>query len=170
MARCSSYAPGNCTAGACEENPWIPEQLGDGGDWAFHAAQRGLVVTMVPTVGAVVSYCRGGGYSQFGHVGTVLAVSGDGRFLVHEENFVGLYQWDSRWSTMADVCGFILPPGAAPGQGAGVVAPQSSGLGYGVPNEARLAFENVRYWTSSLGADLNTRALQVITLAQLAAR
>lgn len=168
--RCDSYAPGNCTAGACQENPWIPDGLHDGGDWAINAALRGFAVTSVPTVGAVVSYCRGNGYSQFGHVGTVIAVSADGRFLVHEENFIGLYQWDSRWSTQADVCGFILPPGAQPGQGAGVVAPQSSGLGVGVPNEARIAWENVRYWTASLGADLDTRARNVVTLAQLAGR
>lgn len=170
MARCDSYAAGNCTRGACEENYWIPEGLHDGGDWAMNAALRGLRVTSVPTVGSVVCYCRGDGYSEFGHVGSVVEVSSDGRFRVHEENFLGFAVWDYRWSNLADVCGFILPPGGVPGQGAGVIAPSSSGLGYGVPNEARLAWENVRYWTSTLGADLNQRALQVVSLAQLAGR
>lgn len=170
MARCSSYAPLNCTAGACELNPWIPEKLGDGGDWAMNAALRGFTVSSLPTVGAVVCYCRGDGYSQWGHVGTVVQVSNDGRFLVREENFLGLGLWDDRWSNQADVCGFILRPGTAPGQGAGVVGPLGGGGVPGVPDSARLAWENVRTWTRDLGADLDQRARQVVTLAQLAGR
>jgi hypothetical protein len=170
MARCDSYAAGNCTRGACELNPWIPENLHDGGDWAMNAALRGFQITSLPTVGSVVCYCRGDGYSPFGHVGSVIAVGTDGRFLVREENFIGLSQWDDRWSTQADVCGFILPPGAAPGQGAGVIAPGGAGLGYGMPNEIRQAWESVRYWTNTLGADLDQRARQVAMLGQLAGR
>jgi len=165
MARCDSYAFGNCTAGACQENPWIPEGLGDGGDWAFNAPAHGLAVTMNPTVGAVVSYCRGHGYSEFGHVGTVVAVGNDGRFLVHEMNFVGFNTWDSRWSSTYDVCGFILPPGATPGRGANAPGPAGGGGSGLVPWAPTAAWEAVRDWTQHLGAELYGRALNVANLA-----
>lgn len=117
MSRCDTYAFGNCTEGACELAGWIPEFLGDGGDWATNYAARGGQVTMVPTVGAVVCYCRGDGYSVFGHVAYVLAVYANGAFLVREMNFVAFDQFDDRVSDLHDVCGFLLPPGVQPGQG-----------------------------------------------------
>jgi surface antigen len=165
MARCDSYAFGNCTQGACLDNPWIPDGLHDGGDWAFNAIGFGLSVTMVPTVGAVVSYCRGHGYSDFGHVGTVLQVAADGRFLVREMNFVAFDAYDDRWSTAYDVCGFILPPGAQPGRGANAPGPVGAGPSGLVPWAPIAAFENVRAWTKDLGAELYGRALQVSNLA-----
>lgn len=165
MARCDTYAYGNCTQGACLDNPWVPEGLGDGGDWAAHAAARGLMVSMQPTVGAVVSYCRGGGYSQWGHVATVVQVAADGRFEVHEMNFVGFNTWDYRWSTLYDVCGFILPPGVQPGRGAGVSLSGEGGSASGVPGAPIAAYEAVRAWTRDLGAELYGRALNVGNLA-----
>lgn len=165
MGRCDSYAGGNCTAGACQENPWVPDDLGDGGDWAFNAHERGFQVTRVPTVGAVVCYCRGDGYSVFGHVATVVAVSGDGRFEVHEMNFVAFDTWDYRWSTDSDLCGFILPPGATPGRGAGLIGPDAGGGAWGLPSEPILAWESVRQWTRDLGAEVYWRARNVISHA-----
>jgi len=165
MGRCDSYAPGNCTAGACQDNPWVPDGLGDGGDWAANALARGLVVVMTPTPGSVVCYCRGDGYSEFGHVGSVVAVSGDGTFEVHEENFLGLFELDYRWSTMHDVCGFILPPGGAPGQGSSQVGGGPGGTAWGIPWQPVTAWDNVRTWTRDLGGELYGRSLNVSQLA-----
>lgn len=127
MAHCDSYYPGQCTAGACQLNSWIPDGLGNGGQWAAKAAARGYVVTMTPTAPSVVCYCAGDGYSEFGHVATVLSLNGDGTFVVREENYLGPFLWDTRTSSTYDVCGFILPPGASPGQN----APSSQGQGSG---------------------------------------
>lgn len=127
MAHCDSYDPGQCTAGACQLNSWIPDGLGNGGEWAANAGAYGLAVTMTPTAPSVVCYCAGDGYSEFGHVATVLSVNGDGTFVVREENYLGPFQWDDRTSSDYDVCGFILPPGGQPGQTGG----QGSGGGSG---------------------------------------
>lgn len=77
----------------------------------------GGAVTMTPTVGSAVSYCRGNGYSSFGHCGVVLQVAPDGTFLVWEMNFVAFDVDDQRWSNLGDVCGFLLPPGGSPTPG-----------------------------------------------------
>lgn len=127
MARCDSYYPGQCTAGACQLNSWVQDGWGNGGQWAASAAADGFQVTMTPTVGAVVCYCAGDGYSEFGHVATVTAVHGDGTFEVTEENYIGPYQWDQRNSSTYDLCGFILPPGVAAGTGQGQGASGGSG-------------------------------------------
>lgn len=74
---------------------------------------------MTPTPGSVVSYCRGDGYSSFGHCGLVEQVAPDGTFLVSEMNYVAFDVVDERWSNLGDVCGFLLAPGQAPGGGAG---------------------------------------------------
>jgi len=133
--RCDTYAAGNCTRGACELAPWIPEGLGDGGDWAQNAAARGFTVTDVPTIGSVVSYCRGGGYSEFGHVAYVEVAYNDGTFLVKEMNFVAFDAYDERVSTMSDVCGFILEPGTSPGRGSGGSAPPASSAAWDTAHE-----------------------------------
>ena len=166
MSRCDSYTAGNCTWGACEENGWIPEGLGDGGDWAVHAAARGLVVVSTPVAGSVVSYCRGGGYSAFGHCGSVLEVAQDGRFLVREMNFVALGQYDDRWSSMADVCGFILPPGAT-GSGQGGPGPEGPAPGTpGVPWQAVNAWEQLRQATQQLALERTGRVIGAYQLVQ----
>lgn len=148
MARCDSYTPQNCTAGACEKAPWIPEGLGDGGDWAQNYQAQGGQVTMIPTADAVVCYARGDGYSAFGHVAYVDEVYDDGTFLVTEENFTALGQWDDRRSTMADVAGFLLAPGAVPGA-RGTGSGQGSGgpTIQGIPSQVNGAWEVVRWWT-----------------------
>lgn len=165
--RCDTYAVGNCTAGVCQDDQWIPEDLGDAGDWAANAAARGFTVTMIPTVGAVVCYGRGDGYSQFGHVGEVLQVGANGTFLVREMNFVAFDVYDNRWSDMHDVVGFILPPGVNPGQGTtGQGSAQVGGGGtFGVPEQVVGAWENVRFWTHDLGGQLYGNAIDVEAFA-----
>lgn len=121
---CESYYFGECTWGACEYAYWVPEGLGNAGDWAANAAARGYQVTDVPTIGSVVVYGAGDGYSNFGHCGVVIDVAGNGQFLVHEMNYVAWDQYDDRWSSAYDVVGFILQPGTSPGAG-----PPSTGLG-----------------------------------------
>jgi CHAP domain len=146
MARCDTYAFGNCTRGACELAPWLPEYLGDGGDWAMDYVRAGGMVTMTPTVGSVVCYCRGDGYSEFGHCGIVLQVYSNGTFLVREMNFSAFNTYDDRVSTMGDVCGFLLPPGVQPGQGAGVTAGGDGGDGL---SAAMVAWGNWADWLNN---------------------
>jgi surface antigen len=165
MSRCDTYAPGNCTAGACEDNPWIPEGLGDGGDWAANAAARGFQVLAYPVIGSVVCYCRGDGYSAFGHVASVVDVAPDGRFEVHEENFTGFAQWDFRWSNLGDVCGFIMPPPGYQGQGQGQTGGGPGGSVGPIPWQPQTAWDNVRSWTHELGAELYARSLNVANFA-----
>lgn len=150
MARCDSYAFGNCTRGACEQADFIPEGLGDGGDWAADYAAQGGVVTMIPTAGSVVSYCRGDGYSEFGHCAYVLEVYPDGTFLVKERNYVAFNVDDERRSSGVDVCGFLLAPGMTPGQthipGRGAPGPASLAA---FPAELVNAWETARWWTDA---------------------
>ena len=149
MARCDSYAFGNCTRGACEFAGFIPEGLGDGGDWAADYLAQGGQVTMIPTAGAVVSYCRGDGYSQYGHCAYVEEVYDDGTFLVKERNYLAFNTDDERRSTTGDVCGFLLAPGAVPGtrKRPGQGAPAGPGS-LTLPAEVVNAWEAVRWWSS----------------------
>lgn len=149
MARCDTYAFGNCTWGVCELAPWVPEGLGDGGDWAANAPSHGLQVTEVPTFGSVVCYCRGNGYSDFGHVGYVEAIYRDGTFLVKEMNYIAFDGYDERVSNMSDVCGFILQPGTAPGQGAGPPSQPALSNAWAVAHE----WDKVR-WFLSFGSNI----------------
>lgn len=165
MARCDTYAPGNCTFGACADNPWLPEGLGDGGDWAANAAGRGYTVVAQPVVGSVVSYCRGDGYSPFGHCASVVRVAPDGRFEVHEMNFVALDTWDYRWSTDQDVCGFILPPAGTQGRGAALAGPGGAGTTWGIPAQPVAAWEAIRGWTRDTGAALYAAGVALINAA-----
>lgn len=153
--RCDSYAAGNCTIGACELADWIPDGLGDGGDWAQNAPSHGLTVTDVPTVASVVCYCRGNGYSEFGHVGFVEDVYADGTFLVKEMNFTAFGAYDERVSSQWDVCGFILAPGASPGRGAPGAGPPAGSAAWDVAHE----WDKMR-WYLATGTNLSLRHLQ----------
>lgn len=124
MAYCDTYDPGECTRGACQLAPWVGQYWGDGGDWARRAAAAGFALTMTPTVGSVVCYGRGDGYSEFGHVAYVEDTYDDGTFLVREMNFTAWDVYDERRSTTYDVVAFILPPGVQPG-----ASPPSGGRG-----------------------------------------
>lgn len=158
MARCDSYAFGNCTMGACELAPWIPEGLGDGGDWALDYIKVGGQVTQVPTPGSVVCYCRGDGYSEFGHVAYVLQVYTDGTFLVREMNFAGFNLYDDRVSNQGDVCGFLLPPGGQPGRGS---APIGGGPGSGL-DDVQQAWADLASWWNT-GAAYWVQSLNVVS-------
>lgn len=129
MSRCDSYYVGECTRGACELASWVGDWWGDAKDWAASAARGGLALTGVPTIGAVVDYGAGGGYSPYGHVGLVTDVYTDGTFNVREMNYVGHGVWDDRRSNTYGVAAFILPPGVSPGQG----GPPPLGRGAGGP-------------------------------------
>lgn len=162
MARCDSYYPGQCTAGACQENGWVEDGWGNGGEWANSARAAGFAVTMIPTAGAVVCYCEGNGYSEFGHVASVTQVFGDGTFEVSEENYIGPYQWDNRRSTQYDVCGFILSPGGAPGAPGSPPLGQGAGTptGYGV-NIVSTAWS---YFANVVSKDLPNMAGEIESL------
>lgn len=158
MSRCDTYAFGNCTRGACELAPWIPEGLGDGGDWARDYLLRGGQVTQVPTPGSVVCYCRGDGYSVFGHVGYVLQVYPGGSFLVREMNFAAFNAYDDRVSSLGDVCGFLLAPGAQPGLGS---AQAGGGPGGGL-DDAQQAWADLAGWWNT-GAPYWVESLNVVS-------
>lgn len=149
MARCDSYDPGQCTAGACSINSWVEDGWGNGGQWAASAAADGFQVTATPTVGAVVCYCEGDGYSEFGHVATVTQVFGDGTFEVTEENYVAPFTWDQRRSQDYDVCGFILPPGVSSGTPGVPQGGSGAGSNLGWPGGASqvvAAYDQLRWY------------------------
>lgn len=145
MGRCGSYTFGNCTWGVCQDQAWVPEQLGDGGDWAANWAARGGQVVGSPLAGTVVSYCRGGGYSDFGHVAEVVQVYDNGTFLVREMNFAAFDAYDLRVSNMHDVCGFLVPPGGPTGGGSNQTAPG----GGGGADDVRGAWAQLQDWLNS---------------------
>lgn len=135
MGRCDSYFFGECTWGCCTLNGWVGDGWGNAWQWLGRAQDAGFNTTMVPTVGAVVIYGQGGGYSDFGHCATVIDAGGGDQFQVREMNYVGWNTWDDRWSGMWDVSGFILPPGVS----AGPSGPP--GPGRGGPGVANVAQE-----------------------------
>ena len=68
MAHCDSYVAGQCTAGACLAEGWIPDGLGNAVDWLEHAQARGYATTDVPTVNAVAIYNDANQYDYtYGH-------------------------------------------------------------------------------------------------------
>lgn len=157
MSRCDSYFAGECTLGACQLASWVGDWWGNAAQWAGAAAGAGLQLTMVPTVGAVVVYGAGSGYSQYGHVGLVVDTYADGTFLVREMNYVGWNTWDDRRSNMWDVAAFILPPGVGPGQGAPPVQGRGgSGPEGGGFDELQLTWSRVQeligsHWGQQVG-------------------
>ncbi len=103
------YAPGNCTWWVAYNRP-VPQDLGDAWQWLGNAAAHGLATSAEPTLGSIVVYGRGGGYSAYGHVALVIGVQ-PGSFTVSEMNYVGLGVVDERTSLWPDprhVEGFIL--------------------------------------------------------------
>ncbi len=107
---------------------WVRCGWGNAGDWPAHAAQDGFQLTRVPTVGSVVVYAPGDGYSPFGHCALVRQLGQDGQFLVSEMNYVAWNTVDERWSSSYDLSAFILPPGVGPG-GGGPPPPGGGGSG-----------------------------------------
>ena len=122
-ANIRGYVFGWCTYYVAQQCPWIPAGLGDAHTWAALAPEHGLEVTLIPTVGSVVCYGSGGGYSQLGHVAVVRAVYGLDSFEVQEMAYAAWDTVDTRVSNMTDVVGFILPPGVSAGVGQPVAPP-----------------------------------------------
>ena len=128
MAHCDSYDEGECTWGACETQPWVPEGLGNANQWCQRAPAHGLIVSSEPQMGSIACFRPGGLYDPtYGHLGVVLAVDPSGqRYEVWEMNYVGWKRADTRWTTLGAEFGFILPPGTV---GPPAVVPPTPDLG-----------------------------------------
>ncbi len=81
---------------------------GNAGDWLSNASAQGVRTDVLPTVGAIVVYRPGDGYSGFGHVAVVIAVAPQS-YAVSEMNFIGWGQVNTRTAGWPDphVEGFI---------------------------------------------------------------
>jgi surface antigen len=120
VARCDRYYAGQCTRGACLAEGWIPDGLGNANQWLERAAAQGFTTTDVPTVNAVAVWNDASRYNaEFGHCGVVMAVASYDSYKVLEMNFTAWNVYDQRWTDRTGLLGFILPPGTAPGTGAG---------------------------------------------------
>lgn len=75
-----------------------PSYLHNGGEWYLTAPSYGLRVDHNPQVGAAISFLPGqdGADGEYGHVGVVEAVYGDGTFLISEMNWGGPFLMHSR--------------------------------------------------------------------------
>jgi hypothetical protein len=108
-----SFAFGECTWWAARNFPvaW----RGDAWQWFENANAAGYRVSNLPSVGALVVYNRSQTYSQFGHVGNVVAV-GPGQYTVSEMNYAdggrvtGVVDQRIAAYPDPDVAGFILRP------------------------------------------------------------
>ena len=79
----NTYPVGQCTWGVKELAPWIPNWLGNGGQWASTAAVKGFKIGTVPKVGAIACWSDGG----YGHVAYVTHVESNNRIQVKEANY-----------------------------------------------------------------------------------
>ena len=82
---------------------------GNGGDWLLNAAAKGYATSATPQYKSIVVYPAGRGYSQYGHVAVVVAVTPTS-YTVSEMNYKGLGIVDQRTVAWPDpvVEGFIL--------------------------------------------------------------
>jgi len=108
----NTYAYGNCTYYVAQRFPRIYGYLGNAASWIPNARKQGYTILNKPAPDTVVVYGPGKGYSSLGHVAVVDSVNSDGTFNVSEMNYTGFNHIDQRRSTMADVQGFIVPPGS----------------------------------------------------------
>lgn len=78
----NAYAWGQCTWYVKTVAPWVGTYWGNGCQWATSAAADGYQVDGTPEVGSVVVFAAGqqGANAQYGHVGYVEAVNGEGTF------------------------------------------------------------------------------------------
>jgi hypothetical protein len=83
--------------------------------WIADARQQGFQVSSGPSVGAIAVWGAQSGYSQFGHVGIVTAVTPNS-YTVSEQNYKGAGIIDQRTVPWPDSrsAGFIPVPGGAP--------------------------------------------------------
>ena len=155
MAGEDTYTFGQCTWYVARTLWWVQGGWHNATDWAVNAARAGFRLTLQPTVGAVVVYGAGDGYSEFGHVAIVMEVYSAFSFLVSEMNFTAWDTVDERVSNMHDVSAFILPPGVEAGAGTGV----ATGGGSSTPDAVRMEWQGLMDWLNS-GADTEIRKLQ----------
>jgi CHAP domain len=97
---------GECTYWAAKNH--LVTWNGDADVWIIGALLKGVPITSVPSVGAIVVYGAGHGYSSVGHVAIVVAAGGDS-YTVSEMNYLGLGIVDERTISWPDphVLGFI---------------------------------------------------------------
>jgi peptidoglycan hydrolase CwlO-like protein len=101
------YFPfGQCTFWAAYNH--MVTWSGNATDWYGNAIAQGADVSQSPSVGSIVVWGSGGGYSIYGHVAIVIAVYGSGAFVVSEMNYEGEGIIDTRTvGTRYDIEGFI---------------------------------------------------------------
>jgi peptidoglycan DL-endopeptidase CwlO len=102
------YFPfGQCTFWAAYNH--MVTWSGNATDWYDNAIAQGAQVSQSPSVGSIVVWGAGNGYSIYGHVAIVVAVYGSGAFTVSEMNYEGEGIIDTRTVyTRYDVEGFIV--------------------------------------------------------------
>ncbi|MDQ6794337.1 MAG: CHAP domain-containing protein [Chloroflexota bacterium] len=102
----NSFPWGQCTwfVASNRQVTWT----GDAWQWWAAARSAGRPESTTPTVGSIVVYQRGMGWSGFGHVALVLAVWGS-TFTVEEANVVGVGVVDQRIAAVSDpaISGFV---------------------------------------------------------------
>ena len=88
---------------------------GDAGQWLLNAREQGVETSALPSLGAIVVYKPGSGYSGYGHVAIVIAVS-PAEYVVSEMNYLGWGEVNTRSVAWPDshVSGFIPLSGGAP--------------------------------------------------------
>ena len=81
---------------------------GNAGDWILNAEAAGTPTASQPSVGAIAVYGPSSGYSEFGHVAVVTAVSARD-YTVSEMNYLGWGRVDTRTIAWPDprALGFI---------------------------------------------------------------
>ena len=81
---------------------------GNAGDWLVNARVQGVETSALPSLGAIVVYLPGSGYSELGHVAIVIALSSSS-YTVSEMNFLGWGEVNTRSVGWPDprVSGFI---------------------------------------------------------------
>jgi surface antigen len=103
------YPWGQCTWYAFSMRPDLsPHLWGNAYNWAYSARVSGASVGYTPRAGAIVVFQPGvQGAWGAGHVGYVLAVGGNGRFLVAESHFPYLGRITHRWAHAGRGVSFI---------------------------------------------------------------
>jgi surface antigen len=139
------YSYGWCTWWCANQCSWIPAGLGNADTWGRRGWGFGIASVGLPTVGSVVQYDPGNGYSALGHVAVVTKVFSPTSFEVSEMAYIAWNRVDYRTSNLQDVYGFMLPPGV----------PAGSGLPVGPPPPAPGLPGTVNAWTT-FGDYLNT--------------
>ncbi len=104
--RFDAFPWGQCTwyVASLRDVPWN----GDAWAWAGNARAYGYSEGMTPQPEAIVVWGAGNGYSGYGHVAYVVAVTGPASFIVDEANYLGLGVVNQRQVTsLNDVEAFI---------------------------------------------------------------